>query len=401
MKVGLVLSQPFGHSLGTDGRILGLAKGLDRLGVEVHFITPFREGISPEKITVNEFSSLKTKLKISNLQYGVSKKLLDNRFLCRKMLSRKFFLMKHANSLGQGVYKVAKRLGLDILQGEQQMASMACVKVGERLDLPVVADFHGIWAEEMVASGLIEQDGSSYRVLFDLEQEIACCANAVTVVSEEMKNYIENSFAVPSAKVVLVPNATFPRVENAKVVEQPSKVIHSGTLHPWENVELFVQAMPFILKHYPSAKFYLTRKGAKLNKIVGLAGKLGVFPEFIWLPNNEEFFDLLKSCDVGVISSTTHRARKMAYPAKLYDYLSAGLPIVANDVGAWTKLISENRLGIVTDNTPEALADGILEFLQSPELIHECGQRGIKIVREKLNYYKSAGQLLDLYCRML
>jgi glycosyltransferase involved in cell wall biosynthesis len=67
----------------------------------------------------------------------------------------------------------------------------------------------------------------------------------------------------------------------------------------------------------------------------------------------------------------------MAYPQKLYDYLSVGLPIVANEIGAWTKIIKENRVGIVTDNNPKAFAHGILEFLQNPELIHECGQRGI------------------------
>jgi len=41
MKVGFVLSQPFGHSIGTDVRIRGLVEGLSKLGVEVHIITPF------------------------------------------------------------------------------------------------------------------------------------------------------------------------------------------------------------------------------------------------------------------------------------------------------------------------------------------------------------------------
>jgi glycosyltransferase involved in cell wall biosynthesis len=151
------------------------------------------------------------------------------------------------------------------------------------------------------------------------------------------------------------------------------------------------------LQQYGSAKFYLTRKGENLKKIRHLASELRISPEFKWFSSSRFFFEFLKSCDVGVISSTTNKARMMAYPQKLYDYLSVGLPIVANEIGAWTKIIKENRVGIVTDNNPKAFANGILEFLQNPELIHECGQRGIDLVRRDLNYYKSAERLLDVY----
>jgi glycosyltransferase involved in cell wall biosynthesis len=55
-------------------------------------------------------------------------------------------------------------------------------------------------------------------------------------------------------------------VSQAKIVKAPSKIIHSGTLHPWENVELFIKSMPLVMQRFPSAKFYLTRKGAKVKK---------------------------------------------------------------------------------------------------------------------------------------
>lgn len=399
MKVGFVLSQPFGHSIGTDVRIRGLVEGLSKLGVEVHIITPFVDdsSMSRRHIFVHRSPSLFTRLRISNLTYRLSKKFLNNPSLCKNIVCRKSLLLKNANSIGENVYKIVRKLNLDIVQAEQQIASLACINIRKKLDVPVVADFHGIWAEEMVASGVIEHGDDCYKVLFGLEQEIACCADAVTVVSEEMKSYIENSSGNSGNKVVLIPNATFPRAKSAKIVEHPSKVIHSGTLHPWENVELFVQGMPFVLKRYPSARFYLTRKGAKLRKIRRLALELGVFPEFTWFSSSKDFFCFLESCDVGVISSTTNIARIMGYPQKLYDYLSVGLPVVANDIGGWTKIIKENRVGVVVDNDPKAFATGILELLENPKLIHECGQRGIELVRQKLNYYKSAEKLLSLY----
>jgi len=399
MKVGFVLSQPFGYSLGTDVRIRGLVEGLSKLGVEVHIITPFVDDFSlpQRRIFVHKSPSLFTKLGISNLAYRLSKKLLNNPSLCKSIVCRKSLLLKSANSIGEDVYKIIRKLNLDIVQAEQQIASLACINIRKKINVPVVADFHGIWAEEMVASGVMKYGEDCYKVLCNIEQEIACCADAVTVVSEEMKSYIENYSGNSGNRVVLIPNATFPRVKSAKVVERPSKVMHMGTLHRWENVELFVRSIPFVLQQYGSAKFYLTRKGENLKKIRHLASELRISPEFKWFSSSRFFFEFLKSCDIGVISSTTNKARMMAYPQKLYDYLSVGLPIVANEIGAWTKIIKENRVGIVTDNNPKAFANGILEFLQNPKLIHECGQRGIDLVRRDLNYCKSAERLLDVY----
>jgi glycosyltransferase involved in cell wall biosynthesis len=292
---------------------------------------------------------------------------------------------------------VASKLDLDILQAEQPVASIACVGLHDTLGIPIIADFHGIWAEEMVASNLVGYDDNYYKALFGLEQDIAQSADAITVVSKEMGDYVIQSFGVDSKKVSLVPNATFLRVNSAKVQDKPSKIIHSGTLHPWENVELFVNSMPYVLKKDSSARFFLTRKGAKLQKIMSLSESLGVNPEFFWYESGAKFFEFMKTCDIGVISSTDHIARKMAYPAKLYDYLSIGLPIVANDIGAWTNIIKDNKIGIVVDNSPEAYAEGILTFLQNPDLIQEYGQRGIELVKRELNYDKSAEMLVNLY----
>jgi glycosyltransferase involved in cell wall biosynthesis len=402
MKVGFVLSQPFGHSIGTDVRVRGLLEGLNHLGVEIHLITPFAENcpIKGENITCHSLSSLSARLKFSNLTYKLSKSFMNNSFLFKKIVCEKSRILKRASSLGREISKVAEKLDLDVLQSEQQVASLACTSIKEKLRVPVIADFHGIWAEEMVASHILNYDDVYYETLFELEQEIASSADIVTVVSEEMKHYIESSFGITEDKVKLISNATFLRVDHAQKPENPSKVIHSGTLHPWEHGELFIESMPFVLKRYPDAKFYLTRKGAKLKKLQKLASDLRVNPEFMWYESSSDFLSFLKTCNIGVISSTTHLARKMAYPAKLYDYLSVGLPVVANDIGGWTKIIKEHGIGVVTENNPEAYAEGILQFLEDPQLCYDCGQRGIELVKKEFNYYKSAERLLDLYYRL-
>ncbi len=404
MKVGIVLSQPYGKSIGTDVRINGLLKGLSVLDVDLHVITPYAEIANLPKaknISVHVIPSLSSSLHLMNLTYSITKRLNKDPFLFRKIICNKTLFTKNSCSLSAGIKKIIEKLGLDVIQAEQPVASIACINLKNEVDVPIISDFHGVWAEEMVASNLVSYDDKYYRTLFELEKEIAIGADVVSVVSEEMGDYIQKSFDIPSNKVALIPNATFPQLTSARTVDAPKKVLHSGTLHPWENVDLFINSMPYVLKKFPSAEFYLTRKADKLEKMMALSASLGVNPNFFWFSKGTEFSNFMRTCDVGVISSTGHIARKMAYPAKLYDYLSIGMPIVANDIGAWTNIIKKNKVGLVVDSSPSAYADGIVELLQNPDLINEYGQRGLDLVSKELNYYKTAEILFGLYQKLV
>jgi glycosyltransferase involved in cell wall biosynthesis len=403
MKVGFVLSQPFGQSIGTDVRIKGLMEGLGKIGVEIHFFTPFSEDIEIDSgnLSVHKISSVSTLLKMPDFGYKLFRNLMASPFWFRNVVCRKSMLTNSARSLGEGVYKAANKLDLDVLQGEQQIASIACAGIGKRLGVPVVADFHNIWSEEVVASNLTDYGDECYNTILWLEKEIIRAADAVTVVSEEARDYVRNSLGAPDGKAFLIPNATFLRVEEPSVNENSCNVMHAGTLHIWENVELYVEAMPFVLEHCPNAKFFVTRKGEKLAKMMKLAHDKHVSPEFVWFESEGQFFDFLKTCDVGVISPTTHLSRKMAYPAKLYDYLSVGLPIVSCDIGAWTNIIKDNKVGLVTENNPESFAEGISTLLQDPELRYQCAQRAIALVKNGMNYYNTAKMLFELYEKLV
>jgi len=76
--------------------------------------------------------------------------------------------------------------------------------------------------------------------------------------------------------------------------------------------------------------------------------------------------------------------------------MSVGLPIVANDVGAWTRYIRESGCGILTDSTSQSLAKGLLELLQNPQLIHELGQNGLNYLRSILRPDKLLKDIYDV-----
>jgi glycosyltransferase involved in cell wall biosynthesis len=273
---------------------------------------------------------------------------------------------------------------------------MACIKVRDALKAPIIADIHGTWSEETIATGIIQENSRQAKALRKFESEIFHGSDAVLAVSEEAKKFFKEFYNVPEDKTTVVPGGAIPRVNRAKKVDNPTKVVFSGMITYRENVELLIRSMPIILNEYPSAKFYLTRKGDKAQEIMKLAAKMHLTPEFYYYPSQDDFFNFLKDTHIGVLTSTSDTPRKIAYPAKLFDYMSVGLPIVSNDVGGWVRIIKENKLGIVTGNTPEEFAEAILKLLKNPDQIYECGQRGLELIKTRFNYDASAKILYDL-----
>lgn len=398
IRIGIVPSHPFHHSLGTDVRLVNLISSLSKLDTEIHFITPFKSDALPqsEKVHVHAPTGSWSSPKLNERIYRTTKTLFNRPFWSRNLVINSFMLNRMAENIATKIHKLVQNLDLDVVLGELEIAAMACIKLRESLKAPIIADIHGTWSEETIASGIVQENSRQAKALRKFESEIFQGSDAVIAVSEEAKKFFKEFYKVPEEKTTVVPGGAIPRVSRAKKADNPTKIVFSGMITYRENVELLIKSMPIILSQYPSAKFYLTRKGDKAEEIMKLAAKMQLNPEFFYYPSQEGFFNFLKDTDIGVLTSTSDIPRKIAYPAKLFDYMSVGLPIVSNDVGGWVRIIKENRLGIVTGNTPEEFAEAILKLLKNPHMIYECGQRGLELIKTRFNYDTSAKILYDL-----
>lgn len=382
-----------------------LAFSLSNMDVEVYIFSPFEISRSlSEHIHICHVSTPASKLGFSNTTYSLFRFMLNNAFLSRHLAFKESVLNKSINSMANGLYHALKNTTLDVIQGEQEIASLATLRISKRLGIPVISDLHNIWAEEAVASGLINRNDHQFETLQKLENEIISEADMLIVVSEEMKQYVKNEYTAPGNRMVVVPNGSRLRVQKAKYDDNPSKIVYAGLLAYREHVDLYIKSMPRVTQRFPSAKFYLVGKGEDEKMLKRLASNLGVQPTFQWfhpVDAKEEFFNFLSSCHVGVLPSTNDIARQMGYPIKLFDYLSMGIPVVANDIGAWTRIISEKKVGVLTKDDPQSFANGLLKLLKDPELLHACGKRGISLIKTEFNWDFSAKILLGNYEKLL
>lgn len=89
-------------------------------------------------------------------------------------------------------------------------------------------------------------------------------------------------------------------------------------------------------------------------------------------------------------------------PNKIFEYMSAGLPVIASDFPLWREIVSDNGCGLNVDPLdPEAIAGAISWVLQHPEEARVMGGRGRALVREKYNWSKEIPNLLNAYSAIL
>lgn len=90
-----------------------------------------------------------------------------------------------------------------------------------------------------------------------------------------------------------------------------------------------------------------------------------------------------------------------AYPVKLFEYMAAGLPVVASDFPLWRRIVDGAGCGLLVDpRRPDRIAEAIAHLLSHPEEADAMGRRGREAVEAKYNWDVESGKLLRFYERL-
>jgi len=85
-------------------------------------------------------------------------------------------------------------------------------------------------------------------------------------------------------------------------------------------------------------------------------------------------------------------------PVKMFEYMSAGLPVIASNFPAWREIIEGNDCGLCVDPLNSgAIAEAIDFFVSNPDRAYEMGKNGQRAVIERYNWNIEERKLLDLY----
>lgn len=227
-----------------------------------------------------------------------------------------------------------------------------------------------------------------YRVL---EKMAGWWFDAVIVAEPVIAKYF------PARKVTLIRNfpivASFQREVNHK--DRQNNLVYVGLLSKARGVEEMLEGHRRAYEKIP-VDFVLGGKFAPAALEQELLGKYKVHYRS-WLPY-DEMIDALYSSKVGIIVPHPIERYKTNYPVKLFEYMAAGLPVIASKEGESAAFVRESDAGILVDplNVDE-IAGAIVTLISDPSSAEAMGKRGRQLIFEKYNWEKESEKLLTLY----
>ena len=91
-----------------------------------------------------------------------------------------------------------------------------------------------------------------------------------------------------------------------------------------------------------------------------------------------------------------------AQPNKMFEYMSAGIPIIASNFPIWKEMIDYAECGIcVNPEDPKEIAKAILFCIQNINLAEQMGINGSNAVQDKYNWASEGEKLLKIYRKLL
>ena len=267
---------------------------------------------------------------------------------------------------------------------------------------------HGVACVLEVNSPLPDEQ-ARHRVLVDRDaaDDVARAATAqadvVACVSEPVARWVRGLGSARSGAVHVVPNGVDTRRFTPAVVRPRPDVFtlgFVGTLKPWHGVGDLVRATALLRRQDPSYRLLVVGDGPERERLERLADELGLGDsvEFTGAADPADIPGHLARIDVAV---APYPALHDVYfsPLKVYEYLAAGRPVVASDVGSLRELLvgGPDPLGVLYPaGSAAGLAAAVSRLRHEPSVRAVLGERARRAMVEQHDWKHVLERILDV-----
>jgi L-malate glycosyltransferase len=141
---------------------------------------------------------------------------------------------------------------------------------------------------------------------------------------------------------------------------------------PVKDLPMFIRAARLIAAQHPDAVFLLMGEGPLRQSLESLAGQLGIREKVFFTDGNGPVSGYLPLLQVGCLSSVNE-----GFSNAILEYMAAGLPVVATDVGGNREAVIDGATGFLTPVGDEkAFAQRVSSLLADDGLRTKMGEGG-------------------------
>lgn len=238
-----------------------------------------------------------------------------------------------------------------------------------------------------------ERKGRMWK-LKALEGRIFGGVDGIVATTANLKRFILEEFH-PSAPIFVVPNGVAVERFDPPAWKEGRTICYIGQLHPWKGVEILIQAMP----HLPGEELLIVggqpeavRRLEASARAEGCASRV----RFAGQVDLARVQDLLAQMNVAVLPGTkTWISAFFTSPLKLFEYMAAGVPIVAADLPSTREVLKDGETALLVEpEDPKALAAGIRRVLGDRELAMKLRAKALEEV-QRYSWQERARRLIE------
>jgi glycosyltransferase involved in cell wall biosynthesis len=274
--------------------------------------------------------------------------------------------------------------GAEALYERISLHTAAGAAAAARLGIPYLVELNAPLPEEAARYRSLERPREAER----LEREVLSGADAVLAVSGPLVRYARERGAT---HVEVFPNAVdLGRFPAPSTVREP-RCVFLGALRPWHGVEAVAEGWRLLGREAPELLVVGDGPGRSALEAVGA--------KVIGTVTHREVPALLASASIGL---APYAADAPGYfsPLKLFEYLAAGLAVVAGAIEGVCEVVSHEHVVLASPGDPEAFADAVRTLAADERMRARLGSAGRELVAAHHTWDRRARRILALAYRL-
>jgi glycosyltransferase involved in cell wall biosynthesis len=277
-------------------------------------------------------------------------------------------------------------------------------RIKERYGAGYVLDLHENWPDFLEVSqhtksiaGRLLSSTARWRKYE--KKSVRQADNVITVVAEMKDRLVRNG--APEAKIIVLENTPpLSSVTNSTPGEsEVFNMVYVGGITQHRGLQYVIRGLALLEKGL-KWHFTIAGDGRYLPELKVMTGRLGIDDRvsFKGKVTKQEAESLISRSDLALLPHIRSVQSDNSSPNKLFEYMAAGIPVLASDCISIKRVIDRTCSGVTyVNDSPENLALKLGELYIDRENLRLMGENGRKAVREHYNWEKSVISLIQMY----
>lgn len=298
------------------------------------------------------------------------------------------------------VYKAALKLNADLYHLHDPELLLIALKL-KRLGKIVIFDAHEDLPKQVLSKPYLNRFSSKIISLSVKHYEKFICSQLDAIVTatpsirDKFKKFAKNSIDInnyPLLGELQSIDKDWARISN--------EIAYVGGISKIRGIQQAIDALVMtktntrlnLVGRFSDGKIYSLAQDSSGWSYVNELGQL----------DREQVKRVLERSVAGLVTFLPVPNHIDAQPNKMFEYMSAGIPVIGSNYPLWVSIIEGNDCGIcVNPEDPKSIAQAIDKLVLDKDLAESMGKNGIKAVNEKYNWDIEEKKLFRLYDELL